>query len=115
MPTIRESVFWVSTSFLSTLSSKLGQKWEKERPNMNLVANKITHSKETIEAHIQTVHRICTSRKTQSSNDLRRNANYIQEHGNVQIQKQLQIIFWFPNSYQGTEEKCVHCLLLTIS
>lgn len=38
-------------------------------------------------AHTQTVHRMLMSRKTQSSTDLRRNVNYTQEHGNIQIQK----------------------------
>lgn len=33
------------------------------------------------------------SRKTQPSTHLRRNANYTQEHGNIQIEKQLQKIF----------------------
>lgn len=37
-------IFWVSTSFLSTLPPRLGQKWEKQRPNMNLVANTRIHS-----------------------------------------------------------------------
>lgn len=76
---------------------------------MNLAANTRTL------AHTQTVHRILMSRKTLPSTDLRRNANYIQEHENIQIQKQSQKIFWFPNSHQGTEGKCVRCLLLTIS
>lgn len=64
--------------------------------------------KNLFSAHTQTVHRIFLSRKPQPSTDLGRNANYTQEHGNTQIQKQLQKIFLVPEFTSRYRKKNVY-------
>lgn len=63
-------------------------------------------------AHRQTVDRILMSKT--KLNPVLTGEEMLTRHMNMetQIQKQLQKIFWFPNSHQGTEGK-MHTLLMT--
>lgn len=91
-------IIWVSIYFLSN-SAKLGQKWEKEGSDGNLLQTQEPVPHKKIKVYIQTGHKL-SQRKLNS----------------VMIWKEMQIISkntetnteastdtWFPNSHQGTE------------